>query len=681
MNQFAPTDGPGRALRITVAAMALVAALTVAGAFLVDPADSTPDPVRYDDAVELGLSAETDVLMDGEATVPRAQVFFSSFQYVVGYNGIGPLVDALDDDRTETAFGHPIAVHDETFDGTGPGVTDEGLFRADRDPAWTPADEAAYVVDADVRTPAGETAIPFADHDAAADFADAYGGEAVSWSTLRTRSFDVDTAANVRAMAPERWAIADARVAAARERADRPVSVVVGEDADGVAAAVEAAPPNTTVVVPDGTYEEIVEIEKPLTVAGENATIRGDGNGSTITVRAPDVALSGLTVTGTGNETRDEGAVREPPDDDAAAWDTNVQLGYGHGDAGVRVIDAPGFVAEDVRIETNASGVLLREGSHATLIDLDVAGPDDWRDGFMGVVAMETQVTLDGGEFVGGRDGVYAHRADGSVVRNASFTGTRYGVHLMYTGDALIADNVVRDATYGGITVMTRPEGNAIVGNDVRDSPAGVQASGTRTYVGYNTLVNNSLGFSTSSRGSLYERNVLVGNEEGARATTVVPSSRVVENDFVGNDRHAGAGAGPLRVWADGDVGNYWEGADAPLHAADRGYEPTSPVDAAFHREPAAAVAAESPAARLLDRLRGTTPGARSGGILDPAPAATPFASDRLAAVERTDDPAHVDWREATEHDGHDAEHERDETEHEHAESDGESDRGNDDDQ
>ena len=635
--------------------MTVVAVLTVAGAFLVDPADSTPDPVRYDDAVELGLSAETDELMDGEATVPRAQVFFSSFQYVVGYNGIGPLVDALADDRTETAFGHPIAVHVETFDGAEPGVTAAGLFRADGAPGWTPADEAVYVVGADVRTPAGETAIPFAAADAAADFADAHDGEVTSWSTLRTRSFDVDTAATVRSMAPDRWATADARVADARHRADRPVSVVVGEDVETVSAAIDVAPPNTTVVVPEGTYEETVNVTKPLTVAGENATIRGDGNGSVITVRAPDVALSGLAVAGVGNETRDEGAVQEPPDDDAAAWDTNVQLGYGHGDAGIRGIDAPGLVAEDVRIETDASGVLLREGSHATLIDLDVEGPDDWQDGFMGVVAMESRVTVDGGEFVGGRDGVYAHRADGTVIRNATFSGTRYGVHLMYTGDSLIADNVVRNATYGGITVMTRPEGNAIVGNDVRDSPAGIQASGTRAYVGYNTLAHNDLGFSTSSRGSLYERNVLVGNEQGARATTVVPSSRVVENDFVGNERHAGAGAGPLRIWADGDVGNYWEGADAPLHAADRGYEPTSSVDVAFHREPAAAVAAGSPAARLLDRLRGTTPGARSGGVFDPVPADTPFDPDRIAAVENADGVVTADWREAMEGDAYEA--------------------------
>lgn len=201
-----------------------------------------------------------------------------------------------------------------------------------------------------------------------------------------------------------------------------------------------------------------------------------------------------------------------------------------------------GLVVDDVTVEANASGLLLREGSHAVVRDLRVDGADSWQDGFMGIAGMGSRVTVTDSAFEGGRDGIYLHRADGSVVRNSTFTDNRYGTHLMYTGDALIADNAFRNELFGGITVMTRPSGNAIVGNDVRNSSAGVQASGTRTYVGYNTLVGNELGFSTSSRGSLYERNVAANNELGARATTVVPSSRIVANDFVGNADHATAG-------------------------------------------------------------------------------------------------------------------------------------------
>ncbi|ELZ47421.1 copper-binding protein [Halorubrum californiense DSM 19288] len=628
----------------------LLAVVGTAGAFVVDPAESVPEPVAYEDTTELGLSSETDEMMGGNATVPRAQVFYSQLQYVVGYNGVGSFVTSLSDGRTEQQFGYPLVAYVETFDHRDPGTTDNGLLSASGAGGWTPAEDAQYVVDSSVRTPAGEAVVPFSSREAAVSFATDHDGTVVGWESVRDRSFDTDSAATVRSLAPNRWEAADDRIAEAERAADRPVSVVVGEDATTIGAAVEAAPPNTTVVVPEGVYHETVTVNESVSIVGDGARISGDGNGSVVTVRAADVAIRGLRIDGAGNQTRDPEAARADRDEETEAWDANIQNGYGHGDAGLRAIDAPGLVVENVAVETNASGLLLREGSHAVVRNLRVDGSETWQNGFMGIAGMESRVAVTDSRFEGGRDGIYLHRADGSVIRNSTFTDNRYGIHLMYTGDALVADNTARNELFAGITVMTRPAGNAIVGNDVRNSGAGIQSSGTQTYIGYNTLVGNELGFSTSARGSLYEHNVVVDNELGARATTVVPSSRVVANDFVGNDDHAAAGAGALRVWADGDRGNYWEGANlGPRPSGERAYRPTSPVDAALHREAAAVAVRESPAAVLLDRLRGTVPGARTGSIIDPAPVSTPFHPDRIDAVTDSDvgqrGPIHADWR------------------------------------
>ncbi|GAA0717490.1 nitrous oxidase accessory protein NosD [Halorubrum trapanicum] len=660
MAVFDTDSARSRRLRLAAVALVAVAAVGTAGAFTADPSESVPEPVRFDDAVELGLSSETDALMADDATLPRVQVFYSQLQYVVGYNGIASFVESLSDGRTERQFGYPLIAYVETFDHRDAGTTESGLFSASGAGGWTPVGEARYVVDSDARTPAGAVVVPFAEHEAAAAFADDHGGSVVGWEAVRGRSFDVDSAATVRALAPDRWRTANERLAAAERRADRPVSVVVGEDAPTIDAAVAAAPPNTTVRVPPGTYEETVTVNRSVTIAGagtgsergdERVTrVVGNGTGSVITVRAPDVALAGMRIAGTGNRTRDPDAARESRDPEGGTWDTNIQLGYGHGDAGVKAVGAPGLVVDDVVVDTNASGILLREGSHATVSGLVVDGTDEWQEGFMGITGMESRVTVSDSRFEGGRDGIYLHRADGSIVRNSTFADNRYGTHLMYTGDALVADNAFRNELFAGVTVMTRPAGNAIVGNDVRNSSAGIQASGTRTYIGYNTLVGNELGFSTSARGSLYEHNVVVDNELGARATTVVPSSRVAANDFVRNGDHAAAGAGALRVWADGDRGNYWEGANVGPHdSGSRAYRPTSPVDAALHREVSAVTVRESPAARLLDRLRGTVPGARSGSIVDPAPATEPYHPDRVDAATTADTDRRVPtgWRSA----------------------------------
>ncbi|WP_435075818.1 NosD domain-containing protein [Halorubrum sp. HHNYT27] len=647
MTRFDPYGDPSLAVRLAFAVILLVAAAATAGAFAVDPESAAPSPIAYDDVVELGLSSETDALMAGSATVPRTQVFYSQLQYVVGYNGVESFAATFDDGRTERQFGYPIVAYVETFDDARPGTTDSGLFAAELPGEWTPAPEAAYVVGSDARSPAGETVIPFRERDDAEAFVADHGGRVTDWESVRNRPFETDSAGALREAAPDRWTAADDRIAAAERRTDRPVSVVVGEDAPTIGAALAAAPANTTVVVPSGSYEETLTVTKPVTLAGEDARISGDGNGSVITVRAPDVAVTGVTIVGSGNRTRDPEAARESRDSEGEAWDTNIQLGYGHGDAGIRAVGAPGLFVDDVVIEANASGLLLRDGSHAVVRDLRVDGTDDWREGFMGITGMQSRVTVTDSAVSGGRDGIYLHRADGSVVRNSSFADNRYGVHLMYTGDALIADNTFRNELFGGITVMTRPSGNAIVGNHVRNSSAGIQASGTRSYIGYNTLVGNELGFATSSRGSLYERNVAANNELGARATTVVPSSRVVENDFVGNADHATAGAGALRVWADDGRGNYWEGANVGVHEpGERAYRPTSPVDGALHRDVAVVAVRESPAAALLDRLRGTVPGARSGSIIDPVPARSPYSPERVdEALDPDSGPIHADWR------------------------------------
>ena len=665
--------------RLVVFVVLFVLAIgTIGLAFSADLGDASPDPVNYADTVELGLSSETDDQMAGAATIPKAQVFYSQFQYVVGYNGIETALSDIGDDRTDEQFGYPIAVYVQDF-GTGAlTLTDEGYLDpgSGRFLGWTPATEAHYVVGSDARTPAGETVVPFESATDAEAFTAQYGGEITDWEGLSNYEIETATVELVRNDVLDRAARADATVEASIDRIDRPESIVVGEDEPTLQAAIEAAPPETTVVIPPGVYEETVEIDRSITLLGttdadsstdadslpdvdsstdadsppdvdssteadvDRPLVVGNRTGSVIDVNASDVGIVGIDVAGTGNQTRDEDAVGEPADDEEEAWDTNIQLGYGHGDAGIRAVETERLHVEDVRIETNASGVLLRSSPGAVIRSTHVDGTDEWLDGFMGVVSIESPVTIEDSTFVGGRDGVYVHRSDETVVRNSTFYGGRYGVHLMYTSDSLIADNVAREQEFGGVTVMTRPEGNAIVGNDIRQTSTGISASGVRTYIGHNVLADNGLGFGTSSRQSLYEHNVLVDNEMGVRATTVVPSSLIVGNDFVGNDQHASSGAGPLRIWTDRDRGNYWEGAYGTDRGGvyDRAYSPSSAVDAALHRDPSSTVLAEAPAVRALRELLGTTPGMRSGSVIDTHPSTEPFAPEILAEL-RSDGP------------------------------------------
>ena len=202
-------DPFGERSRRVLAALVVVGALAGAatvGAFVVDPAAAAPEPVAYDDTVELGLSSETDVLMRGDARIPRVQVFYSQLQYVVGYNGVESFVATIDDGRTETQFGYPLVVYVETFDGANPDVTGACYFTAERATEWIPAGDATYVAGSDAQSPAGETVVPFASRQAATAFAADHGGRVTDWGAVRRSSYDVDAAATLRPVALARWA-------------------------------------------------------------------------------------------------------------------------------------------------------------------------------------------------------------------------------------------------------------------------------------------------------------------------------------------------------------------------------------------------------------------------------------------------------------------------------------------
>jgi parallel beta-helix repeat protein len=623
--------GETRTWQFVAAACSILLVATAVGAFAVDLGAARPDPVPYADTVKLGATAETEQTAEHEgATIPRVEIFYSQYRYVVGYTGVAAAISALDEPGRERQFGYPLAVYASDYAGRSPRCTD-GTLTSATNPDWVSVTEAHFVVGSRATLAGESVVVPFSEVADARAFADVCGGRVVDWETLRRDPPAVPSAEGVESSIDDRRARADRRVAAAAPLLDREVSVVVGRDAPTIRAAVAAAPPNTTVVVPPGTYAERVTIDKPLTLRGRNATLDGGGEGTVIEVRADDVAVTGLTIRGVGNATRAEN-VSESGD-----WDAPIQQGYGGGDAGIDARNVSTLYVHEVTIHTPANGVLLRRTPGAVVDDLHVYGSEEWLDGFMGVIAMHDPVVVQNSYVEGGRDGVYLHRAHGTVVRNNTFLDQRFGVHLMYTSETLIADNVARGQEGSGVVVMTRPTANAIVGNDVRHANGGIFVGGSRSYVARNVVVDADRGMVAYATQSRYEHNVLYENEVGFAASTVVPSNRVVANDFVGNDRHATAGPGPLRIYTADGRGNYWEGAyDTSLAAdgsptLDRAYSPTDELDRRLHRTDAAVTLSAAPAVRGLRAFRGTTPGFRKASIVDLAPLTRPANPDLLS--------------------------------------------------
>lgn len=624
-----------RVLVAAVGVLLLGGAVAGVGAFLVDPGAATPDPVAFDETLQRGLPVSVEQRASENGTsLPKMEVFYSQVQYAVGYTGAGEGVAALRRAEEERQFGYPLVVYVSDYEGTGASC-EGGRLRADADPGWVTADGAAFVVDSSAKTPAGTAVIPFGSRDAARSFADDCGGSVLGWSELRDRPFERTQASHVRNSLDAWRADADENVTAARGLLDRPVAAVVDGESSTLQDAIDAAPPNTTVRV-EGTIKANVTIRKPITLRGHSATLRGDGNGTVIRVRADRAAVAGVRIEGVGDARRQEGVELDDP---SGEWDARFARAYGYADAGITVANATDVYVRNVTIETPTSGIIFRNAPGGIVEGVRVNGTSTWHEGFMSISSIRSPIIVQESTITGGRDGVYLHRADGTVIRNNTFRGGRFGVHLMYSSETLVEGNYARGQALSGFVIMTDPTSNAIVGNVVRNATSGISTAGSRAYVARNVIVDTERGISAAAGQSIYENNVLYGNEVGMVASALLPSSRVVENDFVANDRHATARLGPLRIYTHDGRGNYWEGASGGVRASetlnDR-YAPTSPIDRRLHRVRAAATLGNAPSVQGFRALRGTIPGLRSASIVDTAPRSSP-ANPELLAIARNE--------------------------------------------
>ena len=623
--------------------------------FVLTPAGGeTLQPVDFADTVTVGGTGVDARRADAEGFVlPQAEVFYSGYRYVVGYVGIGTAASELTAASSRQQFGDPLAVYVSDFSTVTPNLTADGYVVPERGRAvgWTPADGAQFVIGSDARIPSGPIVVPFSGRGDAEQFADAHGGTVVDWETLQSRVGD-PLPARVDAFETsieERHAWANRSTATAAERRDRPVSVVVGaetavpagvETVSTVAAAVESAPPNTTVYVPAGTYDvDRIVVNRSVTLAGADAaadggatTLRGDGTGSVVVVKSAGAAVENLRITGVG-AVGSRGRERRNASTD---WDTSVQLAYGYGDAGIVLDGAAGASVANVAIDTPASGVIVRESPRSVVDNVTVRGAETAREGFMGVVLIGAPSVVAESAFHGGRDAVYTHRADGSVIRDNDAEPGRYGVHEMYTSETLVANNAVRNAQ-AGVIVMTRPVGNLVVGNTVRDSTYGVVPAGGTSYYARNVVVDNEYGIGVAGDRNAFVGNVVVGNHVGARANEILPSNWVVRNDFVGNGRAVESTIGPLRTWSHRGVGNHWGSLPIPDGDADgvydRPYRASGPVDARLGEAAGATTLAQSPGMSTLRRAQSAVSGLRQSGVVDTAARTTPFHPADVAAA------------------------------------------------
>jgi nitrous oxidase accessory protein len=389
---------------------------------------------------------------------------------------------------------------------------------------------------------------------------------------------------------------------------------------DGLAAAVARASPGDTLRLAAGAHRGAVVIETPrVTLEGEpGAVIDGGGQGSTIIVRAADVAIRGVAVRGSGLSLIDKdsglfldrGADRAVVENDSFV--DNLISVY---------LDGP----HDVTVRANHIAGLrtLRRTERGPAISL-------WNT--PGSRILDNDIRY-------GRDGVFVVASHRDTVRGNVFHDMRFAVHFMYSDNSVVEDNVSVGNNAGYVLMYST--GLRVTGNvSDRDRDHGFLFN----YANQSRLTDNVV------RGSekcvfIYNtnHNRFAGNwfEQcgvGVHFTAGSEGNEITGNAFVDNQSQVMYVGTRWLDWQASGRGNYW--SDNPAFdlkgdgVATTAYRPNSVMDQIVWRAPAAKLLLNSPAAAVLRWAQSAFPAIHPGGVIDSAPL---MQAPRPAALARLD--------------------------------------------
>ncbi|MFG0300465.1 MAG: nitrous oxide reductase family maturation protein NosD [Phycisphaerales bacterium JB047] len=384
------------------------------------------------------------------------------------------------------------------------------------------------------------------------------------------------------------------------------VSHALGAPASDIQSLIDDAAPGSVVEPAPGVYEGALRITKPITIDGRGVvTIDAGGEGSVIEVSAPDVALRGLIICGSGKSVSDESA-------------------------GIKAIAGP-VTIEDNRISDVYFGIDLKQSPGSIIRRNSIEGKDlelgRRGDGIR--LWWSHGCTIEHNTVRDSRDMVFWYSED-LKIENNSVINSRYGLHFMYSHNTAVRENRLSGNSVGIYLMYS----NAIrlVQNQI-DNNRGTSGYGIGLKdcddieVDSNLLAANRVGIyidnSPSSADSigLIRSNKIAFNEVGLLATPNTHDNTIYDNGFIENEEQVsvhGGGQLFLNEFASEEKGNFWSdynGFDRDNDGlGEFAYEPRSLFRTMLAREPNLRLFVHSPAQQAIELT------ARAFPELDPDP-------------------------------------------------------------
>jgi nitrous oxidase accessory protein len=373
-----------------------------------------------------------------------------------------------------------------------------------------------------------------------------------------------------------------------------------------LATAIAGADPGDVLTLIPGRYEGAVVIDRPLTVTGPfEAIIDGLGNGTVVTITAPDVTIRGLTVTGSGMASEDtDSGIKIVKKADRAVVEGNRVLGNLHG------VDVHGGLDAQVRNNTI-------EGLRIPRINDRGNGIYVWN---------SPGTVIEGNTVRWGRDGIFSNASRTGTYRNNLFRDLRFAVHYMYTNDTEVSGNV-SIGNHLGFAIMFSDR--AVVKNNLSlsDISHGVMMNFANNGEVSGNLVRGGADrctFIYNAHKNLIYNNQFQGCTIGIHFTAGSERNVLTNNAFIGNKTQVKYVGTKHVEWSFEGRGNYW--SDHPAFdlggdgIADSPFRPNDLMDHILWSQPAAGLLTGAPAVQLIRWAQSSFPATLPGGVVDSAP-------------------------------------------------------------
>ncbi|MFZ7942458.1 nitrous oxide reductase family maturation protein NosD [Neobacillus sp. 19] len=320
--------------------------------------------------------------------------------------------------------------------------------------------------------------------------------------------------------------------------------------AESLQALIDSMKEGAVLQLENKTYEGNIVIHKPLTMIGsEKTVIKGDGTGNVISVKAPNVKLSKLTVT--------HGSMNRNSAEEYAA---------------IKIYTNNNTV-EHIRIRHSFHGIYLSQAHHNKIRYNDIKGLGKGEIAAQGNglhIYYANDNLLEHNTIDGTRDGMFFDYANNNHSYENNISNTRYGLHYMYSDENIFKRNIFT-MNQGGAAIMNsnqlKLEDNQFIVNYGNQSFGLLLLQANDNYIAHNTFYMNQRGlYIDQATRNTIKGNRMIQNQIGIELWASSNDQIFTLNKLSENTIPAVTlgGQGERNTWSKNGKGNDW-GSSFPL--------------------------------------------------------------------------------------------------------------------